>query len=188
MLTNIKQYRQVAFGLALCCSAVGFAHAGETQPGKRGEDLQKYAGIWDIKAVIRSSKSEAPVEIAGVAEKKVVGDRWIISNFQADFFGVKFSGQDFYGYDENAGNWKAVWVDSMNDRSIEYTSVTEPDGEFFMKGRSKDPSSGEWVVEKRTDVWRNANEFDTNFVIVLPDGTEYQSLSIKHKRKTPAPT
>lgn len=187
MLTKIKKHLgHLALGLVLS-GAAGFAYAADTA-GKSAQELQKYSGTWDIRAVIRSSKSADPVEISGVAEKKVVGDRWIISNFQADFFGVKFSGQDFLGYDENAGNWRAVWVDSMNDHSIEYTGAGKNADDLVMKGRSKDPASGEWVVEKRTDVWHGADEFDTNFFIVLPDGTEYQSLSIKHKRKLPTPT
>lgn len=182
-----KHYGQVALGLVLSCAA-GFAQAAGPQAGKGAQDLQKYSGTWDIKAVIRSSKSADPVEISGIAEKKVVGDRWIISNFQADFFGVKFSGQDFLGYDENAGSWRAVWVDSMNDRSIEYTGAGKNADDLVMQGRNKDPASGNWIVEKRTDVWRGVDEFDTNFVIVLPDGSEYQSLSIRHKRRLPTPT
>jgi hypothetical protein len=182
MRTGISRFSKIALFVAMA-GAAATAIGGDAPDSP---NLTKYQGTWEIKAVMRSSADAEPIEISGIAEKKVVGDRWVISKFEADFFGVEFAGQDFFGYDKDAGHWRAVWVDSMNDANIQYTGNAPSDDGLVMSGRAKKGST--WVEEKRTDVWHGADQFDTNFVTVMPDGTEFQSLSIQHKRVAPPST
>ena len=177
-MNNMKHKLALILVLVLGC---GIALAGDHQAAASGEDLNKYVGTWDITAVIRPSADAEPVEIKGVAHKELVGGRWIVSRFEADFYGVPFKGQDVYGFDENTGEWTAVWVDSFSDFAIRHAGAMPADGNLVMIGQNRD-ATGEWVSEKRVDEWKNADTFDTNFVTVQEDGTEFQSLSIQHTR------
>lgn len=181
-MNNIKMKKYLLPGLALLLVGMltGTVLAGDKPSGE--EDLNKYVGTWDITAVIRVSEDAEPIEITGVAEKELVGGRWIVSRFEADYFGVPFKGQDVYGYDENTDQWTAVWVDSFSDYAVRHAGAISADGELIMLGQNKDAVSGEWISEKRLDEWKNVDEFDTNFVTVRPDGSEFQSLSIQHTR------
>lgn len=181
ILKVINLHRALVMALLVSGALMSSAFAGDKQVNTAEEDLNKYIGTWDITAVIRTSEDAEPVEITGIAHKELVGGRWIVSSFEADYFGVPFKGQDVYGYDETTDKWTAVWVDSFNDFAIRHAGEVEDSGQLVMLGQNKD-AHGDWVSEKRTDDWESADKFDTNFTTVREDGTEFQSLSIRHTR------
>ncbi len=79
------------------------------KPGPEHEMLKKHEGTWDTTMTMGGAESK------GVATYKMeLGGLWLVSTFEGEIAGTKFSGKGLDSYDANKKKYVGVWVDSMS--------------------------------------------------------------------------
>jgi hypothetical protein len=79
------------------------------KPGPEHEFLKKMEGKWDVTMKMAGSESK------GAATYKMeLGGLWLVSSFECDLFGTKFTGKGLDSYDANKKKYVSVWFDSMS--------------------------------------------------------------------------
>lgn len=79
------------------------------QPGAEHKQLSKLAGTWDCTMEVAGQKSKATA-----VYKMELGGLWLVSNFEGDMMGQKFSGKGLDSYDASKKKYVSVWFDSMS--------------------------------------------------------------------------
>jgi hypothetical protein len=96
--------------VVLAISVAGQAQQPEfPKPGPEHEYLKKMEGTWNctIKGMGAESK--------GVATYKMeLGGLWLVSSFEGDVFGSKFTGKGLDTYDTTKKKYTSIWIDSMS--------------------------------------------------------------------------
>jgi hypothetical protein len=79
----------------------------------------------------------------GVETNRLLGGKWLLSNFKGEFFNMPFEGHGQNGYDAKKGKYVASWVDSITSR-IEHLEGTydEKSKTLTMSGETEEPGSG----------------------------------------------
>jgi hypothetical protein len=105
-MTTLRWFCAAALALALTAPA---ATAQESpKPGPEHDVLKKLAGTWDATMKFAGGESK------GVMTYKMdLGGLWLVSAFEGEFGGQKFSGKGFDSYDPAKKKYVGVWVDSM---------------------------------------------------------------------------
>lgn len=87
-----------------------FATAQEAPtPGPEHEVLKKWVGTWDTTMTL------AGMESKGTATYKMeVDGLWLVSTFEGEIGGAKFSGKGLDGYDAGKKKYVGVWVDNKS--------------------------------------------------------------------------
>ncbi len=55
-----------------------------------------------------------PIVFHATENNEMLGDNWIVSNFEGEFGGQAFEGHGVYGFDTKKNCCVATWVDSVN--------------------------------------------------------------------------
>jgi hypothetical protein len=92
----------------------GSAFAQEMpKPGKEHELLKKMEGTWDVTTKMGGQESK------GTATYKMdLGGFWLLSTFEGEFGGAKFSGKGTDGYCPIKKKYTATWTDSMSPSMV----------------------------------------------------------------------
>jgi hypothetical protein len=75
------------------------------QEGEWDADISATVPLPDGKVNIQKSK--------GVESNRMLGGKWLLSDFKGDLFGMKFEGHGQTGFDTKKGKYIGTWVDSM---------------------------------------------------------------------------
>ena len=71
--------------------------------------LQKQVGTWETTMKVAGTESK------GIATYKMdLGGLWLVSTFEGQLMGAKFSGRGFDSYDPAKKKYVGVWIDSMS--------------------------------------------------------------------------
>lgn len=91
-----------------------------------------------------------PVVFEATETNELLGENWIISNFEGEFGGQAFKGHGIYGFDARKNCFVATWVDSVNGFMSQYEGKIDADsGSLVLLGKELDPASGELVDGKQ---------------------------------------
>jgi hypothetical protein len=167
--------------LLAACAALVLAAAVRAEAAEDSalpEAMKAMEGTWDatIKAGGMESKGTAVYKVA-------VGGKWLLSDFEADFGGMKFHGHGVDGYDPEKKEITNIWVDSMgpqplifhgtHDKATHTTTLTA-------KGVGMD---GQPVNLKSVTTMKDKDTIHFALTTCDKDGKELNTMSIEYKRK-----
>ena len=91
------------------------------KPGPEHEQLKKLEGTWD-------ATMKAPgMESKGTMTYKMdLGGLWLVSSFEGEFAGMKFSGKGLDTYDAAKKKYVGVWFDSMSTTPMTMEGTYDP--------------------------------------------------------------
>lgn len=175
-MLNVKR-SGIACVAALLVGAVGLAQE-PPQPGPEHKKLKELEGTWDC--VMRMG----PEESKAVATYKMdLGGLWLISDFQGEFGGMKFSGKGLDGYDPARKKYVGVWVDSMITSPLVTEGTYDKDGKVLtMTGEGPGPDGKPMKMRMTTE----HKDKDTMLFTMYgpgPDDKEAAMFSITYKRR-----
>src|SRR5262245_12044512 len=78
--------------------------------------LARQEGEWDADISTTVPNPDGKVQIQkskGVESNRMLGGKWLLSDFKGDLFGMKFEGHGQTGFDTKKGKYIGTWVDSM---------------------------------------------------------------------------
>ena len=103
----------VAATMFLC----GVTFGQMPQATKEHKILKKEEGTWNATMKIHVDMAGNPIPepmvMKGKETNRMLGDLWIVSDFEGDFGGMAFKGHGVFGYDAKAKRYSGSWVDSM---------------------------------------------------------------------------
>jgi hypothetical protein len=96
-------------------SSLARAQAPELpKPTPEHEALSKEVGVWDGEASVWMSPDAPPEKSQGVETNKMLGKFWLVSEYEGEMMGAKFTGRMNLGYDPVKKKYVGVWVDSIS--------------------------------------------------------------------------
>jgi len=117
------------------------------KPTEEHERLRKEVGVWDAK--MTAYMGEEPMTAQGVETNTMLGDFWIVSEFEGEFAGLPFSGRGQYGYDPNAKQYVGSWIDNFSTTLMTMEGDDDKEtGALTMIGKTFDPSLGKLIDHK----------------------------------------
>ena len=123
---------------AILAAAVCLASGAPAQPtrdaallGPMAQRLNNLVGTWQVKAQIQFTPSAAPVTIEAVAENRLVGGRWLISELRSRDGMNGFHGIGVNGYDPAAGKYVGYWIDSTRSLLIPVEGAYDESARLF---------------------------------------------------------
>jgi Protein of unknown function (DUF1579) len=146
--------------------------------------LKRWVGNWD--ATIESTGRDGkPVINAAKATVKLIGARWLITDFEGTFLGAPFIGHEVLGYDPVDKKYVLNWVDGMA------TSFATGEGHYDPRTKTltlavsgRDGSKGTMATWRQVDVWKDADHHDWTLRVISPmDGREQIQMTIRYSRR-----
>jgi hypothetical protein len=145
-------------------------------------------GVWDADITTSVPSPDGKVEAQkskGVETNRMLGGKWLISDFKGEFFGMSFEGHGQNGYDAKKGKYVGTWVDSMA------TNIAMLDGAYdektktlTFKAETENPADGK-PMKMRLETQLNDDGTRTMKEYVQMDGqTEFVKLmEIKYTKR-----
>lgn len=155
------------------------------------ELLKHELGTWDAKITASMGGPGQPPSVTeGVEVNRMLGDLWLISDFEGDFGGMPFSGHSQIGYDPAKGEFVMSWVDSMSPRLSTMTGSYDPDSKTFtFEGKTFDPMLNKEVDQKTTSTLIDGDHKRFELLMKAPEyGDDWVSfMTIDYTRRADDP-
>ena len=148
------------------------------QPGPEHKKLKELEGTWDT--IVKMGTEETK----GLAVYKMdLGGLWLVSDFQGEFGGMKFTGKGLDGYDPIKKKYVGVWVDSWSTSPLISEGTFDKDGKVMtMTGEGPGPD-GKPVKYKMVTEHKDKDTMLFTMYGPGPDGKEAPVFSITYKRR-----
>jgi len=105
--------------------------AGE--PGEKHEILAMMEGEWKVTSKFYMPGAKEPTISEGVSRNRMIlGQRFLLQKYEADFMGHPFKGIGYTGYDNLQGKYVLIWMDNM--------------GTAIMIGHAQDDGKGKVII------------------------------------------
>ena len=75
--------------------------------------MKKDVGTWDAKIKMWAGPGD-PTESVGKETNRMIGDFWLVGDFEGEIMGSPFAGHSVSGYDDQTKKITGTWVDSMS--------------------------------------------------------------------------
>ncbi|HNQ22289.1 MAG TPA: DUF1579 family protein [Phycisphaerae bacterium] len=158
-------------------------------PGEEHKLLNQMAGPWKTKVRYRMSPDTPAVDSEGTATRRwVLGNRFLLEEFDGGNLGLPFQGLALYGYDTFEQKYTSVWVDTTS------TAITRSLGscqdhctQILFTGEHGDAWSG--TKKKTRGVVRLVSPTEHVLELHEPDatGSDFLVLSITYQRSETPP-
>ncbi|MCK4660971.1 MAG: DUF1579 domain-containing protein [Phycisphaerae bacterium] len=154
-------------------------------PGEHHKLLRKMAGSWDMAIKYRMTAGDAAVESKGVAERKwILGNRFLLEEFDGGNLALPFQGLAIYGYDAFEQKYTSVWVDTTSTSITTNLGTCRDDCKVItFVGQHGDPWTG--IKKRSRGVTRLIDENQHVLELYEPgsDGKEFKVLEIVYTRR-----
>lgn len=158
-------------------------------PGEHHKTLLQYVGDWDVKAKIWMAPGAPPEESTGTATtKSEFGGRFVFMTYKSEMMGQPFEGRLILGYNNNAKQNEAVWVDSMSTGVWYSTGNASSDGKVFTFTGTYVEPDGEKKTTREVATFKSPDLYVSEFFETGKDGKENKMMEITYTRKGKAAT
>ena len=148
------------------------------KPGPEHEKLKELVGTWD--AVVKFGDQESK----GTMKWKMdLGGLWLVSEFEGEFAGGKFTGKGFDSYDPIKKKYVGVWFDSMSTSPMVSEGTYDKDGKVITMTGEGPGQDGKPTKHKMTSDRKDKDTVVFTMFGPGPDGKEGPMMSITYKRR-----
>lgn len=145
------------------------------KPGPEHEMLKKWEGTWDTTMKMMGMESK------GVATYKMeLGGLWLVSTFEGDLGGIKFSGRGLDSYDPAKKKFVGIWVDSMSTSPMNMEGTYDKDKKTMTMVGEGPGFDGKPTKYRAVSEFKDENT--VNFSMYVGDGKE-PAFTILYKRR-----
>jgi hypothetical protein len=156
--------KTVAVFASLVCVAASFVAAQEfPTPEKEHGWLAQFAGEWTTEQKASMGPGQPEMECEGTISAKMLGEFWVVSQFNSNMMGIQISAIQTIGYDPAAKKYVGTWVDSMTDHMWKYEGTVDAAG----KKLTLEAEGPNFMQAGKTAKFRDAYEFKGADAIVI---------------------
>ncbi len=154
-------------------------------PGQHHQVLRRLVGSWKTAIKYRMNSESPVVESEGTCERKwILGNRFVLEEFDGGNLGMPFQALAIYGYDTFEKKYTSVWVDTTSNAMTRSFGICQDECKVItFTGRHGDPWSGSMRTSR--GVTRLVDDNKHVLELYEPDstGTEFKVLEITYTRK-----
>jgi hypothetical protein len=128
-----------------------------TAPGAPGAEhawLRQLVGEWDVVSEMSAGPDTEPIRVESTESARSIGDRWIVAEGTADFFGQPFTSILTLGYDPRREAYVGTWIDTEESHLWSYEGSLD-EARDVLTLEAEGPALGD---ETRTARYRDAIE------------------------------
>jgi hypothetical protein len=146
--------------------------------------LERWVGDWDA-AIESTGRDGKPVMSAAKTTVKLLGRRWLITDFEGMFLGAPFIGHEVLGYDPIAKKYVLNWVDATATSFANGEGLYDPQSKTLtLTVSGRDDSKGTMATWRQVDIWKDADHHDWTLRVISPkDGQEQIQMTIRYSRR-----
>jgi hypothetical protein len=166
-----------ALRLVSPCAALGAPASSEEGV------LKQWVGNWE--ATIESTGRDGkPVKSAAKATVKLLGKRWLITDFDGTFMGAPFIGHEVLGYDPLAKKYLLNWVDGTATSFASGEGLYNPQSKTLtLTVTGRDDSTGKTATWRQVDIWKDPDHHEWSLrTISAKDAKEQIQMTIRYHR------
>jgi len=184
--------RTATAGLALMAAAApaqerpARAEARSQLLGPMAELIENRVGVWDVVARLQLTPSASPVLIAAIAEHRIVGGRWLVSELRSVDGMDGFHGLGVNGFDSRAGHYTGYWIDGSRDFAIPVTGRYDPATRTFRTTSIERRSDGSTIEVQSETVTIGPDREETTFTAPDANGRPYVRMRLTYSRRGPS--
>ena len=142
-------------------------------------------GRFDVRADLRLKPTAQPVTIAARAEGRMIGNRWLVTEFRGGDGGrgmIPFEGLGVNGYDSEARNYVGYWVDGSRGIAVPVQGNYDVRTGVFATTSMERRSDGS-TVQVRSETKRTGPDTEvTTFWAPDADGRPYVRMVLTYTR------
>ena len=110
-----RSFVRLVLGAALLTAALPALNAqAQMPPTAEHKHLESEVGVWDAEVQMWPTADAEPMKSKAVETTLMLGMLWLLSDFEGDFGGMKFSGRSQLGYDPTKKKYVGTWIDTMS--------------------------------------------------------------------------
>jgi hypothetical protein len=164
-----------AAALAAVLSAPAAVAQEPPKPGPEHEMLKKWEGTWDATMKMMGMESK------GTATYKMdLGGLWLVSTFEGELGGGKFSGRGMDSYDPAKKKYVAVWCDSWSTSPMTMEGTYDAAKKTLTMEGEGPGMDGKPTKYKSVSEWKDDDT--VLFTMYMGGGTD-AGFTITYKRK-----
>ncbi|QDU60196.1 hypothetical protein Pan216_10340 [Planctomycetes bacterium Pan216] len=169
----------------IAAAAIVLIGVGSLRAEDPRELLKREAGTWEAEVKMYMPGSEGPVTSKGTETNRIIGEGvWLISEFNGDFGGTKFTGFGEYGYDPVKKKYVGAWVDSMTPFLSTMEGEYDPSTKSLtMMSKGRDVRTGKEITTKMVTKYESDTERSLTMLNLTPDGKEVKMMEINYTKK-----
>ncbi len=118
--------------------------------------LKREVGTWDAEQKLFMDPNSPPIVSKGVETNEMLGEFWLIGNFESEMFGQSFHGRSQVGYDPKTKKFIGTWIDSMTP-VLNRLEGTMEGNTLTMYSTGIDPATGKEIVTKMVSTFSDAS-------------------------------
>jgi hypothetical protein len=135
-----------ATGLFFLVPALSGQEPTGAAPLPQHKIMAQQEGEWDADITMTMPGSDGKPTASkskGTETNRLIGGKWLISDFKGEFFNAPFEGHGQNGYDSKKGKYVATWVDTMSTHiDLMEGTYDEKSKTLTLNAESEDPSTG----------------------------------------------
>jgi hypothetical protein len=190
----MKRIQNALFLFSLACLSCG-ANSSlaqvESAPSAEHKILKMDVGTWDCEMKMwmgadgTTDPNATPMISKGTEKNRMLGDFWLVSEFEADLGGMMFEGHATTGYDPSSKKFQGVWIDSMTPGATHMEGTYDAASKTMTSMMTKPMPDGSVQKTKSTVVYQGEDK-RVMTMYELKAGTENEwlrSMEISYTRK-----
>ncbi|MEM7456492.1 MAG: DUF1579 domain-containing protein [Planctomycetota bacterium] len=135
--------------------------------------LHHDVGTWDATVKMwMEPGAEEPMVSRGVETNRMVGDFWLVGDFEGDFQGMPMIGHSMQGYDAESGKFFGMWVDSMSDKPTKMSGTWDAESSTMSFETSAYDPTGAPISGKMVIVYNEDGSRTMSMHYPNPENTE----------------
>jgi len=153
-------------------------------PGEAHQEIAKGVGTWDVESkMYMSPGSEPEISTATAESRMILGGRYLVQDFTGEAMGAPFEGMLILGYDNLAGEYFSIWMDTWSTWSALARGVENEKGEVNQIGTMRDVLTPDGRTFRHVTRFPSPDEQQVRMYDSLPDGTEWLVMEMTYRRR-----
>lgn len=152
-------------------------------PGPVHEEMQRYAGEYEVLSRFFAGPDAEPVETRGTAKlSSVLGGRFLLEEDSGTMMGAPYEGLKLWGFNNGTQSFESLWVYSLSTGMLTMTGETKDEGESIDWNARYEDAGGEHEMRVVT-TYPDVDTMVLKMNGPAPDGGEYTVLELTYRRK-----
>ena len=153
---------------------------------RQHQELNHEVGVWDAEVTMWMTPDAEPMKSKAVETNEMLGEMWLVSKFEGEFGGQKYSGRGQTGYNPIEEKFVGTWIDTMSPFMFSMEGEYDEDSHTLtMIGEGINFMTGE--EHKSKMVTRYTGEDTKVFEMYMPSETEegkwWKHMEAKYTRR-----
>lgn len=155
-----------------------------TKPTPEHAALAHDVGVWDAEVSMWMDPKGEPMKSKAVETNKMLGKMWLLSEYEGDVAGEKFSGRGAFGYDPIKKKYVGGWIDTMSPFMMQLAGdFDEKTMTLTMHGEGTDCMTGEPCKAKMVTVYEGEDKKTFTMYMQGEDGELTKTMEAKYTRR-----